>query len=89
MVGFVHCKQKLFTVESFWKHKFNLTLYCDTPQSKGGSNREYKVCLRKRAILRLLDQKRNVAITGGNGSQRNSHSCAWHCWRMPIVHASG
>ncbi len=30
--------------------------YCDTPQSKERSNREYKVCLRKRSILRLLDQ---------------------------------
>ena len=29
--------------------------YCDTPQSKERSNREYKVCLNESAILRLLD----------------------------------
>jgi hypothetical protein len=29
--------------------------YCDTPQSKERRNREYKVCLNERAILRLLD----------------------------------
>jgi hypothetical protein len=29
--------------------------YCDTPQSKEGSNREYKVCLSIRAIVHLLD----------------------------------
>jgi hypothetical protein len=28
---------------------------CDTPQSKEGSNREYKVCLSIRAIVHLLD----------------------------------
>ena len=30
--------------------------YCDTPQSKEGSNWEYKVCLRIRAIVHLLDE---------------------------------
>jgi hypothetical protein len=29
--------------------------YCDTPESKDRSNREYKACLRERAIPRLLD----------------------------------
>ena len=30
--------------------------YCGTPQAKARSNSEHKVCLRKRAILRLLDR---------------------------------
>ena len=34
--------------------------YCDTPQSKERSNREYKVCLNERTILRLLDQDKNL-----------------------------
>ena len=35
----------------------NMAEYCDTPQSKERRNREYKVCLNERAILRLLDQE--------------------------------
>ncbi len=31
--------------------------YCGTPQSKERRNREYKVCLNERAILRLLDHR--------------------------------
>ena len=31
--------------------------YCDTPESKDRSNREYKACLREGAIPRLLDQE--------------------------------
>jgi hypothetical protein len=34
---------------------FHMAEYCDTPQSKERRNREYKVCLNERAILRLLD----------------------------------
>jgi len=34
---------------------FHVAEYCDTPQSKEGSNREYKVCLSIRAIVHLLD----------------------------------
>ncbi|MHC4758584.1 MAG: hypothetical protein ACYTE8_07995, partial [Planctomycetota bacterium] len=34
---------------------FCMAEYCDTPQSKEGSNREYEVCLSGRSILRLLD----------------------------------
>jgi len=36
---------------------FHLAEYCDTPQSKERRNREYKVCLNERAILRLLDHE--------------------------------
>ncbi len=31
--------------------------YCDTPESKDRSNREYKACLREGAIPRLLDHE--------------------------------
>jgi len=34
---------------------FYMAEYCDTPQSKEKSNREYKSCLSARNILRLLD----------------------------------
>ena len=34
---------------------FRMAEYCDTPQSKERRNREYKVCLKERTILRLLD----------------------------------
>ena len=36
--------------------------YCDTPQSKERSYREYKVCLRKRSILRLLDPLERILL---------------------------
>jgi len=35
---------------------FHMAEYCDTLQSKEERNRENKVCLNERAILRLLDQ---------------------------------
>ena len=35
---------------------------CDTPQSKEGSNREYKVCLSIRAIVHLLDSSKSSTI---------------------------
>ncbi len=34
---------------------FHMAEYCDTPESKDRSNREYKECLHERAIPRLLD----------------------------------
>ena len=34
----------------------DMSEYCDAPQSKEKRNREYKVCLCERTILRLLDQ---------------------------------
>ena len=44
------------TLPARWALKlFHMAEYCDTPQSKERSNREYKVCLNKNAILRLLD----------------------------------
>ena len=36
---------------------FYMAEYCDTPQSKERRNREYKVCLNERAIVRLLDHE--------------------------------
>jgi hypothetical protein len=36
--------------------RFHMAEYCDTPESKDRSTREYKACLRERAIPRLLDQ---------------------------------
>ena len=36
---------------------FHIAEYCDAPQLKVGSNREYKVCLNERAILRPLDHE--------------------------------
>ena len=36
---------------------FHMAEYCDTLQSKEERNREHKVCLNERAILRLLDHK--------------------------------
>jgi len=38
--------------------------YCDTPQSKEGSNREYKECLSIRAIVHLLDGFFGLRIKG-------------------------
>ena len=38
---------------------FHMAEYCDTPLSKDRRNREYKVCLNERAILRLLDHNFN------------------------------
>jgi len=42
---------------------FHMAEYCDTPQSKERRNREYKVCLNERAILRLLDPVFQFKIT--------------------------
>jgi len=36
---------------------FRMAEYCDTLQSKEKRNREHKVCINERAILRLLDQE--------------------------------
>ena len=36
---------------------FYMAEYCDTLQSKERRNREYKVCLNERAIVRLLDHE--------------------------------
>jgi len=40
--------------------------YCDTPQSKEGSNREYKVCLSIRAIVHLLDSLTKKTVVQKN-----------------------
>ncbi len=42
---------------------FHMAESCDTPESKDRSNREYKACLRERAIPRLLDHNSR----SGNG----------------------
>jgi hypothetical protein len=39
--------------------------YCDTPQSKERTNREYEACLNERAILRLLDHP-DICPTAGS-----------------------
>jgi hypothetical protein len=58
---------KTIPVVTVWRHGFienidilplfHMAEYCDTPQLKERSNREYKVCLNGIAILRLLDQR--------------------------------
>jgi hypothetical protein len=56
--------------------------YCDTPQSKDRSNREYKLYLDERAILRLLD-----ALSDENGAVMGD-ICAPQCasgWIVKLV----
>jgi len=68
---------------------FYMAEYCDTPQSKERSNWEYKLCLNKRAILRLLDrtvtpkwaqkQQQRIKSTLLRGSIRHGSTSVKRC----------
>jgi len=70
---------------------FHRAEYCGTPPAKARSDREYKVCLRERVILRLLDgfgprnrghfrqiEAKGVVLETGDEANRNASCLSGH-----------
>ena len=61
--------------------------YCDTPESKDRRNREYKACLRKGAIPRLLDHDITLSrIPLGCELSAKAYSCMVPSGRRQVSH---